>query len=88
MTSKQQKKDNARRERVAEYETFDHIEDLDLRTHNRVQVLKNMMVDGRDKNGNISLGAASLATTYFQKIPAAERQGVINQLTKELLNDR
>lgn len=87
MTVRQQKKDNARRNRVAEYETFDHIEDLELRTHNRVQVIKNMMVDGRDKNGNISLGAASLVATYFQKVPAAEREGVIKQLTKELLND-
>jgi len=87
MTERQQKKDNARRERVAEYETFDHVEDLELRTHNRVQVIKNMMVDGRDRNGNISLGAASLVTTYFKKIPAAERRGVIKQLAKELIND-
>jgi len=87
MTVRQQKKDNARRNRVAEYETFDHIEDLELRTHNRVQVIKNMMVDGRDKNGNIGLGAASLVITYFQKIPDAERQGVVKQLAKELLND-
>jgi len=72
---------------VGSYHFFDDIEDRELRTKNRAQVLANIMEDNIAKvegKTSITSRGTALLMEYFGKIAADERKDVLKLFSDEV----
>jgi hypothetical protein len=66
------------------FDTFNDIEDINLRNRNRAVVMANLCEDNKNKEGRVSGKGAALVLGYYAAIPIDERDDVLKRYKENM----